>query len=101
MLRMLDLLQAQPFDLAILSTCTSPAWTATCWPDASATPVMRSGRYGFLPERRRQFAEPPLHAVRLDIREVLTVRARCAPVGAALAQAWARMSSRLILSYSA
>jgi hypothetical protein len=37
-----------------------------------------------LPERKRQFAEPPLHAVRLDIREVLTVCARCALVGAAL-----------------
>ena len=37
-----------------------------------------------VPERKRQFAEPPLHAVRLDIREVLTVHARCALVGAAL-----------------
>ena len=37
-----------------------------------------------LPERKRQFAEPPLHAVRLDIREVLAVHARCALVGAAL-----------------
>ena len=37
-----------------------------------------------LPERKRQFAEPPRHAVRLDIREVLAVRARCALVGAAL-----------------
>jgi hypothetical protein len=35
-------------------------------------------------ERKRQFAEPPLRAVRLDIREVLTVHARCALVGAAL-----------------
>ena len=100
MLRMLDLLQAQPFDLAILSTCRCPAWTATCWPDASATPVMRSGRYGFLHERRRQFAEPPLHAVRLDIREVLPVRAQRALVEQHWAQAWARISSRLILSYS-
>ena len=101
MLRMLDLLQAQPFDLAILSTCTSPAWTATCWPDASATPVMRSGRYGFLPERRRQFAEPPLHAVRLDIREVLTVCARCALVGAALGPGVGQDVVTADLSYSA
>ncbi len=65
------------------------------------TLLMGSGRYVLLPERKRQFAEPPRHAVRLDIREVLTVRARCALVGVALVQAWARMSSRLILSYSA
>ena len=39
---------------------------------------------GLLPERKRQFAEPPLHPIRLDIREVLTVHARCALVGAAL-----------------
>ena len=37
-----------------------------------------------IPERKRQFAEPPLHAIRLDIREVLTVHARCALVRAAL-----------------
>jgi len=37
-----------------------------------------------LPERKRQFAEPALDAVRFDIREVLTVRARCALIGAAL-----------------
>ena len=37
-----------------------------------------------VPERKRQFAEPPLHAIHLDIREVLTVHARCALVGAAL-----------------
>jgi hypothetical protein len=37
-----------------------------------------------LPERKRQFAEPALDAIRLDIREVLTVHARCALVGAAL-----------------
>jgi hypothetical protein len=35
-------------------------------------------------ERKRQFTKPPLHAVRLDIREVLAVHARCALVGAAL-----------------
>jgi len=38
----------------------------------------------FFPERKRQFAEPPRHAVRLNVREVLTVHARCALVGAAL-----------------
>ena len=37
-----------------------------------------------LPERKRQFTEPPLHPVRLDVREVLAVHARCAFVGAAL-----------------
>jgi hypothetical protein len=37
-----------------------------------------------LPERKRQFTEPPLHTVRFDIREVLTVHARRALVGAAL-----------------
>jgi len=37
-----------------------------------------------VPERKRQFAEPPPHAVRFDIREVLAVHTRCALVGAAL-----------------
>jgi hypothetical protein len=37
-----------------------------------------------LPERKRQFAKPSLHSVRLDGLEVLTVHARCALVGAAL-----------------
>src|SRR6201997_4973307 len=37
-----------------------------------------------LPERKRQFAKPPLHPVRFDFRKVLTVHARCALVGAAL-----------------
>src|SRR6201997_5866116 len=37
-----------------------------------------------LPERKRQFAKPSLHPVRFDIREVLTVHARCALIGAAL-----------------
>ena len=39
---------------------------------------------GLLPERKRQFAEPPLHPIRLDIREILTVHTRRALVGAAL-----------------
>src|SRR5271163_1423071 len=38
----------------------------------------------FLPERKRQFAKPPLHPVPLDVREVLTIHSRCALVGAAL-----------------
>ena len=37
-----------------------------------------------LPERKRQFAKPSLHPIRLDVREVLTIHARCALVGAAL-----------------
>ena len=39
---------------------------------------------GFLPERKRQFAEPPLYAIRLNVRKVLTIYPRCALVGAAL-----------------
>ena len=35
-------------------------------------------------ESLRQFAEPPLHSVRFDIRKVLSVYARCALVRAAL-----------------
>lgn len=37
-----------------------------------------------LSERKRQFCQPPLDAIRLDIREVLTVYPGCALVGAAL-----------------
>jgi hypothetical protein len=44
--------------------------------------VARPG--GLLPERKRQFAQPSLHPVRLDGLEVLTVHARRALVGAAL-----------------
>ncbi len=36
------------------------------------------------PERKRQFAKPPLHPVGLDVREILTVHTRRALVGAAL-----------------
>jgi len=54
-----------------------------------------------LPERKRQFAKPPLDAIRLNVREVLAVYTRCALVGAALGKRMGRMSSRLILSYSA
>src|SRR5438309_3188169 len=37
-----------------------------------------------LPERKRQFSQPPLHPIRLDVRKVLTVHARCTLVGTAL-----------------
>src|ERR1700693_1206232 len=37
-----------------------------------------------VPERKRQFAKPPLDAILLNVREVLTVYPRCALVGAAL-----------------
>jgi len=37
-----------------------------------------------LSPRKRQFTEPPLHPVRFDIRELLTVYTRCALIGAAL-----------------
>jgi hypothetical protein len=37
-----------------------------------------------LPERKRQFAKPPLHPIRVDVRKILTVHTRCALVGAAL-----------------
>ncbi len=37
-----------------------------------------------LPERKRQFAKPPLHPIDLDVREVLTGHTRRALVGAAL-----------------
>jgi hypothetical protein len=45
---------------------------------------LSGGSGGFLPERKRQFAKPTLHAVRLDVREILTVHTRCAHVGPAL-----------------
>ena len=38
---------------------------------------------GFLPERKRQFAEPQLYAIRLNVRKVLTIYPRCALVEAA------------------
>ena len=37
-----------------------------------------------LPERKRQFGQPPLDPMRFDVRKVLTVYSRCALVGAAL-----------------
>ena len=37
-----------------------------------------------LPERKRQFSQPPLDPICLDVREVLAVHARCALVGTTL-----------------
>jgi hypothetical protein len=37
-----------------------------------------------LPERKRQFGQPPLDPIRFDVRKVLTVYSWCALVGAAL-----------------
>src|SRR5213592_3319586 len=37
-----------------------------------------------LPERKRQFRQPPLDPIRFDVRKVLTVYSRCALVGTAL-----------------
>src|SRR5271169_3299428 len=37
----------------------------------------------FLPERKRQFAKPSLHPIRLDVREILSIYTRRALVGAA------------------
>ena len=37
-----------------------------------------------LPERKRQFGQPPLDPVCLDVRKILAVYARCALVGTAL-----------------
>src|SRR6202035_3638628 len=48
---------------------------------------------GFLPERKRQFAEPPLYAIRLNVRKVLTICSRCALVGTALSK---RMSQNIL-----
>jgi hypothetical protein len=48
------------------------------------TRLIGSGRYFLLLERKRQFTEPSLNAVRLDILKVLVVHARCALVRAAL-----------------
>src|SRR3954463_8260766 len=39
---------------------------------------------GLLPERKRQFSQPPLDPIRFDVSEVLAVHARCALVGTAL-----------------
>ena len=37
-----------------------------------------------MPERKRQFSQPSLDPVCLDVRKILAVDARCAFVGAAL-----------------
>ena len=46
-----------------------------------------------LPERKRQFAKPPLYAIRLNVRKVLTIYPRCALVGAALSK---RMNQNIL-----
>src|SRR6185312_1201666 len=48
---------------------------------------------GFLPERQRQFAEPQLYAIRLNVRKVLTIYPRCALVEAAPSK---RMSQNIL-----
>ena len=39
---------------------------------------------GLLPERKRQFSQPPLDPIRLDVRKILAINPRRALVGAAL-----------------
>jgi hypothetical protein len=39
---------------------------------------------GLLPERKRQFSQPPLDPISLDVRKILAVDARRALIGAAL-----------------
>src|ERR1700691_3857393 len=51
-------------------------------PSVNASDRVRS--VSLLPERKRQFAQPSLHPIRLDGLEVLTVHPRRALVGAAL-----------------
>src|SRR5580700_8618879 len=46
-----------------------------------------------LPERKRQFAKPPLYAIRLNVRKVLTIYPQCALVGAALSK---RMNQNIL-----
>ena len=43
----------------------------------------RLGSVRLVPEFFRQFVQPPVHAVRLDVREGLAVDPRCAAVGTA------------------
>ena len=50
--------------------------------DEHASDWVRS--VSLLPERKRQFTQPPLDPICLDVRKVLTVATRCALVGAAL-----------------
>ena len=49
-----------------------------------ANMISRIWLVALLPERKRQLAKPPLHPVRLNVREVLTVYPRCALVRATL-----------------
>ena len=49
-----------------------------------ANMISRIRLVALLPERKRQLAKPPLDAIRLNVREVLTVYPRCALVRATL-----------------
>ena len=42
------------------------------------------GSVCLLPERKRQFGQPPLDPIHFDVRKVLTVYSRCTLVGSAL-----------------
>jgi hypothetical protein len=77
--------------------------TSVC-PSSSCTDVHAPDRVrwvAFLPERKRQFTQPPRYPIRFNVGKVLTIHARCALVRAALSIGWARISSRYILSYKA
>jgi hypothetical protein len=66
----------------ISSVLASPDLVLEAQPPAqphSGVVVDRPVRFG-----KRQFAEPPLHPIRLDVRELLAIHTRCALVGAAL-----------------
>ena len=71
--------------------------------DQTAEPdsVISVRALSLLPDRNRQFGQPPLDPIRLDIRKVPTVRTRCALVGAALGVGMRQNVVALILSYRA
>jgi len=58
-----------------------PEFAVGLWDEHSSD---RIRLVALLPERKRQFAKPPLDAICLDVREVLAVDPRRALVGAAL-----------------
>ena len=57
------------------------------------TLLMGSPSVKLSPERKRQFAKPPLYAIRLNVRKVLTIYPRCALVRAALSK---RMNQNIL-----
>jgi len=71
------LLKANPPDLAQIGEILSDIIR-----DEHSSDGVRS--VSLVPERKRQFAKPPLHPIRVDVRKILTVHTRCALVGAAL-----------------